>query len=82
MFLNDVLVYSHARDEHIQLLCTVFDKLYEHQFYFKLKKHSFFRMTTMFLGFNITLERLKISNTKVKGARVRAQLMRGSIAMT
>ena len=38
VFLDDVLVYTHTRDEHIQLLCTVFDKLHEHWFYRKLKK--------------------------------------------
>ena len=66
VFLNDVLVYSHTRDEHVQLLHTVFDKLHEHQFYCKLKKYSFFHMTTAFLGFDVTLERLKVFDTKVK----------------
>ena len=27
VFLDDVLVYSHTRDEHVQLLCMVFGKL-------------------------------------------------------
>ena len=66
MFLDDVLVYSHTRDEHIQLLGTVFDKLCEHQFYFKLKKGSFFHTTTTFLGFDVTPDGLKIFNAKVK----------------
>ena len=30
VFLNDILVYSHTREEHVQLLHTVFGKLHEH----------------------------------------------------
>ena len=66
VFLDDVLVYSHTRDAHVQLLRTVFGKLHEHWFYCKLKKCSFFRTSTTFLGFDITPEGLKISDTKVK----------------
>ena len=66
LFLDDILVYSHTRDEHVQLLHMVFDKLREHWFYCKLKKCSFFHMTTTFLGFDVTPEGLKISDAKVK----------------
>ena len=66
MFLDDVLVYSHTRDEHIQLLRMVFGKLREHWFYCKLKKCSFFHTSTTFLGFDVTMEGLKISNAKVE----------------
>ena len=69
VFLDDVLVYSHTRDEHIQLLCMIFDKLRVHRFYFKLNKCSFFCMTTTFLGFDVTPEGLKISDAKVKSLR-------------
>ena len=66
VFLDDVLVYNHTRDEHVQLLCTVFDKLRVHSFYGKPKKCSFFHTTTAFLGFDVTPNGLKISDTKVK----------------
>ena len=66
VFLNDILVYSHTREDHVQLLRMVFGKLREHRFYCKLKKCSFFRTSTTFLGFDVTLEGLKISDTKVK----------------
>ena len=69
MFLNDILVYSHTRDEHIQLLRIVFNKLDEHQFYCELKKCSFFSASTTFLGFDVTPEELKISDAKVKSLR-------------
>ena len=69
VFLDDVLVYSHTRGEHVQLLHTVFEKLREHRFYCKLKKCSFFRTSTIFLGFDITPEGLRISDAKVKSLR-------------
>ena len=65
VFVNDILVYSHTRDEHIQLLHMVFGKLFEYQLYCKLKKCSFFHTNTTFLGFVVTPEGLKISDTKV-----------------
>ena len=69
VFLDDILVYSHTREEHVQLLRTVFGKLREHRFYCKLKKCSFFRTCTTFLGFDVTPEGLKISDAKVKSLR-------------
>ena len=69
VFLDDVLVYSHTRDEHVQLLCMVFGKLCEHQFYCNRKKCSFFHTSTTFLGFDITPDGLKISDAKVKSLR-------------
>ena len=69
VLLDDVLVYSHTREEHIQLLRMVFRKLHKHRFYRKLKKCSFFRTSTTFLGFDVTPEGLKILNAKVKSLR-------------
>ena len=73
VFLDDILVYSHTRDEHIQLLHMVLGKLCKHWFYCKLKKYSFFHTSTTFLGFDITPKGLKISDTKVKSLRERLQ---------
>ena len=67
IFLDDILVYSHTREEHVQLLRTVFGKL--HRFYCKLKKCSFFRTSTTFLGFDVTPGGLRISDAKVKSLR-------------
>ena len=69
VFLNDILVYNHTREEHVQLLRMVFEKLCGHRFYCKLKKCSFFHTSTTFLGLDVTLEGLKISDAKVKSLR-------------
>ena len=65
-FFNDGLVYGRTRGKHVQLLRMVFYKPCEHCFYCKLKKCRCFLTTATFLGFDIILDRLRISDTKVK----------------
>ena len=66
VFLDDVLIYSTMAKEHFELLEKVFACLCKYKFYCKLKKCSFLQWTTTFLRFDIMLERLKISDVKVK----------------
>lgn len=67
MFLNHVLVYSHTRISMSN--CCIWHlarALCKHCFYCKLKKCSIFHATTTFFSFDVTPDRLKISDTKVK----------------
>ena len=66
VFLDDVLIYSTIADEHFELLEKVFACLLKYKFYCKLKKFSFLRQMTTFLGFDIMPEGLKISDAKVQ----------------
>ena len=66
VFLDDMSIYSTIMEEHFGLLEKVFAYLHKYEFYCKLKKSSFLWQTTTFLGFDITAERLQISNSKVK----------------
>ena len=54
VFLDDILIYSGSQEEHVRLLREVLQLLRQHQFYCKLKKCTFFRDSTTFLGFEIT----------------------------
>ena len=68
-FLDDMLIYSTTLEEHFKkkkILEKMFAHLCKYKFYYKLKKCSFLRRTITFLGFNITLERLQISDAKVR----------------
>ena len=65
VFLDNVLIYSTMAEEHFELLEKVFAYLHKYNFYCKLKKCSFLQRTTTFLGFDITVEGLKISDAKV-----------------
>ena len=65
VFLDDVLIYSTMVEEHFELLEKVFTCLCKYKFYCKLKKCSFQQWMTTFLGFDIMLEGLQISDAKV-----------------
>ena len=69
VFFEDMLLYSTIVEEHFELLEKVFACLHKYKFYCKLKKCSFLQRTTTFLGFDIMLERLQISNSKVQSLK-------------
>ena len=69
VFLDDVLIYSDTPARHFQLLDQVFLHLRQYAFYCKLKKCSFLRSSTTFLGFDITPEGMKISDAKVRSLK-------------
>ena len=69
VFFDDVLIYSIIAEEHFTLLEKVFAGLLKYEFYCKLKNYSFLQRTTTFLGFDITPEGLKISDTKVRSLK-------------
>ena len=66
VFLDDILMYLGMVDEHFMLLEQVLARLHQYMFYCKLKKCSFLRNSTMFLGFDITPEGICISDFKVQ----------------
>ena len=65
VFLDDILVYSGTIEEHFTLLERVLARLRQYTFYCKLKKCSFLRNSTTFLGFDVTPEGMRISDSKV-----------------
>ena len=69
VFLNDVLIYSTTLEGHFKLLEKVFTCLWRYEFYCKLKKCSFLRWTTTFLGFDISPEGLQISDAKIRSLK-------------
>ena len=69
VFLDEVLIYSIIAEEDLELLEKVFTCLHKYEFYCKLKKFSFLQRTATFLGFDIALEGLKISEAKVQSLK-------------
>ena len=65
VFLDNILMYSTIAEQHFKLLKKVFTHLHKHVFYCKLKKCSFLKKTTTFLGLDITPQGLCISDAKV-----------------
>ena len=66
VFLDDILIYAATLAEHNRLLEEVLKRLRESRFFCKLKKCSFFRQKTTFLGFDVTESGLSINDQKVK----------------
>ena len=66
VFLDDILVYLGMVDKHFTLLEQVLACLRQYTFYCKLKKCSFLRNSTTFLGFDVTPEGMRISDSKVR----------------
>ena len=69
IFLDDMLIYSITADKHFELLEKVFTCFCKYKFFCKLKKCSFLQWITTFLGFDITPERLQISDAKVRSLK-------------
>lgn len=50
MYLDDILVYSRTEEEHLALLQQVFELLRQHKLFAKMKKCTFLRPETEYLG--------------------------------
>lgn len=50
IFMDDILIYSKTLEEHMQLLCEVFDVIRANQFFIKLSKCSFAQEEVEYLG--------------------------------
>ena len=65
VFLDDILIYSENVTDHFRLLATVFDRLRKYEFFCKLKKCSFLKQKTSFLGFDFTNQGVRVQDAKV-----------------
>ena len=50
-YLDDIMVFSETLEDHLQNLNLIFDKLRKHKLKLKLKKYSFLKSETNYLGF-------------------------------
>jgi len=66
VFINDILVYSRDKREHVTHLRTVLQSLREHQPYGKLKKCEFWSEEVIFLGHVVSKKEIKVNPQKVK----------------
>jgi len=60
VFIDDILIYSKNKDEHIAHLRTVLQTLREHQLYDKLQKCEFWLEEVVFLGHVVAKEGIKV----------------------
>ena len=65
VFLDDILIYSRTREEHVQYLCSILSRLWLEKFYERLAKCGFFYTMVEYLGFNMGAYRIKPSLSKI-----------------
>jgi len=68
VFIDDILVYSRTKEEHVDHLRTVLQTLADHQLYDKLKKCDFWMEKVHFLGHVISAEGVLVDPAKNSGS--------------
>ena len=66
VYLDDILIYSRSKEEHIRHLNYVLRKLHQEKLLVNLKKFSFMKRELVYLGFVISVEGLKMDPEKIK----------------
>ena len=69
VFLDDILIFSKTREEHIQHVREVLTRLRAQKLYGKLSKCSLFQREVQFLGHRIGQDGLAVSQDKVTAVR-------------
>ena len=66
LYFDDILIYSTTKDDHIMHLREVLQALHETELYINMKKSSFMTASTVFLGYVITANGIKVDEEKIK----------------
>lgn len=66
VYLDDILIYSESREEHVRHVCAVLERLRKFALYGNLKKCSFFQKEVSFLGFVISNEGIAMEPSRVE----------------
>ncbi|TQD75119.1 hypothetical protein C1H46_039347 [Malus baccata] len=65
VFIDDILVYSKSKVEHVRHLKLVLSSLKEHQLYAKFSKCEFWLNQVAFLGHVISTQGIQVDSQKV-----------------
>jgi len=65
VFIDDILVYSKSKEDHMEHLRIILKTLAKHKLYAKLKKCEFWIEKVHFLGHVISAERISVDSAKV-----------------
>ena len=66
VFIDDILVYSRSKEEHVQHLRQVLETLRAEKLYAKFSKCKFWIREVSFLGHEVSKERIHVDPSKIK----------------
>ena len=66
VYIDDILIYSRTREEHLQHIRCVLERLRKHKSYVSPKRCSFMASETEFLGLRVSREGLSVHPGKVE----------------
>ncbi|VVA38897.1 PREDICTED: reverse mRNAase, partial [Prunus dulcis] len=65
VYFDDILIYSHSKEDHLQHLRTIFHMLRQEKLFVNLKKCSFLQDQVLFLGFIVSAAGISADPDKV-----------------
>ena len=69
IYLDDILIYSKTKEEHIQHVRLVLERLRENKLYAKEKKCEFMQTSVKFVGFIVSDKGLEVDSVKVEAVK-------------
>ena len=66
VFIDDILIYSKSKEEHVEHLRIVLQRLRAHQLYAKFSKCAFWLEEVQFLGHVLSAEGIAADSSKVE----------------
>ena len=65
VYVDDILIYSTTRAEHVSLVRRVLGRLLEHDIYVKAEKCLFFQQSISFLGLRISTSGVEMESDRI-----------------
>ncbi|KAI2644826.1 Transposon Tf2-8 polyprotein [Labeo rohita] len=65
-YIDNILVYSETKEEHVDHVRTVLSRLLQNQLYVKAEKYEFHVHQTSFLGYHISHQGVKMDSSKIQ----------------